>query len=148
MSGNPLAPATTRTNLYAMPGKGSTDSHVGGVISVADAGQGPAGLVEHRCLVEVLGRQAGLAYRHPLLMKAVSNGATVDGVRAGELVHGLASEVLLGDFSGFGSGETTLHLTWATRRREPHIDGSVRLNSVRWVAEAGEDVRFHREMFC
>ncbi len=70
------------------------------------------------------------------------------GVRAGELVHGLASEVLLGDLSGFGSGETTLHLTWATRRREPYIDRSVRLILVRWVAEAGEDVRFHREMFC
>jgi hypothetical protein len=89
-----------------------------------------------------------LAYRHRLLVQAVGNGTTMDAIRAGELVHGLAGLVLLDDLGSLGTGETALRLAWGTRRRRAQVCFIVRLIPIVQAPETGEDVWFPREMFC
>lgn len=55
-------------------------------------------------------RQTKLAEDYPVFLQAMGNSATVGSIGAGELLHGLASEVLIGDLDGFGRSEAALGL--------------------------------------
>lgn len=94
------------------------------------------------------GAQTALTRRYLLPLEAVGDGAAVDSVGTGKVVHRLARLVTLGDLGSFGGRETALNLTRRTRRRWTRRNCRVRPIQVRPIAEGGKDVCFPREMFC